>query len=230
MATRIYRRKTLRQKAKGILVILFTVIIITALYLVLSSANNMQSNGPISTEKQAIKIALPLVKAFTKENNLATTTTKATFIESTNNPYWFVEIGLNTKENTDPNVKRYAYTVAIWADTGKIYHHGPMQITIGPKAPNDSREENVKITLDKAIEIALPLAQAYAQENNRIITTITSSCYLDSRSCWCFDINFEAIKSDKIDSSGGQYWIIGYQVSVWADTGEIQSHNVAGIR
>jgi hypothetical protein len=207
--------------------IILVSVIIVALCLVLNSANT-QSKGPVSTEDQAVKIALPLAKTCAKENNLAITTTKATLIESIN-PYWLVEFELKTDEYTDPAIKRYAYEVAVWADTGKIYHHGPTQVAIAPKAPKDSSEENVKITLDKAIEIALPLAQAYAQENNRTITTIISSCYLNARSSWDFDIIFETIKSDKIDSSGGQYWIIGYQVSVWADTGEIQRHNVIGI-
>jgi hypothetical protein len=52
---------------------------------------------------------------------------------------------------------------------------------------------------------------------------------LDYRPCWDFNINFEAIKSEKSEPLGEQYWIRGYQVSIWGDTGEIQSHNELGV-
>jgi regulatory protein YycI of two-component signal transduction system YycFG len=113
----------------------------------------------------------------------------------------------------------------VWADTGKIYHHSPITINPLTNAPNLSKE-NVKITVDKAIETALPLAQTYAQKNNRTITGIYSVCnldsYLDYRPWWQITIEFE--DGERI---GDQRWVAGYTVRMWGDTGEIQDNQTS---
>jgi hypothetical protein len=78
-------------------------------------------------------------------------------------------------------------------------------------------------TKERAVEIALPFAQEYAQENNRTITTAGSDVfYIDSRPCWDVGITFEAIKPAEKELHSDQYFISGYSVSIWGDTGEIR--------
>jgi hypothetical protein len=215
-------------------VILISVILIVAVCIFGGSTignnqgSNTRPNGFVSTENQAVEIALPLAQAYAQEYNLAITTTKATFIES-NNPYWFVEIEFQVKEWEHSRIEKAAYEIAVWADTGKIYHHGSMQVIVGSEAQNGSSEENVKITLDKAVEIALPLAQTYAQENNRTTTTLTSTCYLDTRPSWDVIINFEVIETEKGEPISEQCGISGYYIGIWADTGEIRTHSVINL-
>lgn len=86
-------------------------------------------------------------------------------------------------------------------------------------------------TTDDAITIAMPIVEQYAEENNRTITTMVEaslSNYVDSRPSWQIDIKFDAIQRGEEHLKDVQYWIDAYQVSVWADTGEIKSHNVRG--
>ncbi|MCL2135666.1 MAG: hypothetical protein FWH37_09030 [Candidatus Bathyarchaeota archaeon] len=210
--------------------LIFVVLVIAVCIVVGSTMGNSQDSNtqpisPVSTENQAIEIALPLAQTYAQENNFAITATKATFIEATNS-YWFVEVEFKIMEYTHSKIERVGYEVAVWADTGKIYHQGFMQIGIDTQVPDGSSEENVKITLDKAIEIALPLAQVYAQENNRTPTTLSSNCYFDARPCWDIIVNFEVMEKETGEPFSEQYGVCGYYICIWADTGEIQSYSV----
>jgi len=239
-----------------ILAILLTVVI-TTICLFLGSifsiqSSNTQPNGPVSTDEQAIKIAIPLAKTCAKEKNYTITTPKATFRESTR-PYWVVEIEFKTIENKDqqsPSILifdlnqqssifnatkdenyqnpsyLYTYEVTIWADTGEIYHHGIMTFRTLHDDLNDVEEFGISV--DQAFELALPFVQVYAQENNRTITTNVCiyAGYVNSRPTWIIEMNFETI-NDK-QKHDVQYYIYGYAVLIWGDTGEIRDHGVQG--
>jgi len=189
----------------------------------------MQSNGPVSTEKQAIKTALPLVQKCAKENNFAITTTKATLIIDSTLPYWFVEFELKPKDYTPSDIPSCAYEVAVWADTGKIYHHGQIQIGSLPNSINYD-EKDFNFSLVNAIETAYPLVQEYAQENNRTLATgvVVRAFYVDSRPTWQIDVLFEPIKNHPHAFLDHPYGVYAYGVTVWADTGEIRSTSEQG--
>jgi len=174
-------------------------------------SNSQASNTPpisvVYGEEEAVKIALPLVQAYAQENNRTLTTTK-TILRETDRPYWFIEIELKTAENPDfkYHLQTTSYEVAVWVDTGEIRHHGSIWIdTHGLLWLNNSPtasycEDDFKISLDKAIEIAYLFAQTYAQENNRTLTTVDSYAgYADSRPTYSIDIRFEAIKDEDVD-------------------------------
>ncbi|MDR2204520.1 MAG: hypothetical protein LBE76_09580 [Nitrososphaerota archaeon] len=216
---------------------------------------NTQQTGLVSTDDQAIQIALPLAKTYAKENNYTITLTRASLGESTR-PYWLVEIEFKTTENKDKQNSsisifdlnqqsnifnaiesegyqspsylyevNYVYEVTIWADTGEIYHHGIMILNTRPNDSSDMAE--IRIPVDQAFEIALPFAQAYAQENNRTITTNVSvyAGYVNSRPSLQIDIYFEPIAYDQ---HSVQYYIHSYAVTIWGDTGEIRHHGEQG--
>jgi autonomous glycyl radical cofactor GrcA len=231
--------KNLGTKKFAYFFILLSVIIIV-LCLFLGLAINRQESGRsggsvsvdamvVSTGDQAIELALPFAQAYAEEHDFDIFTTKAAFIESTKS-YWLVEVEFKVVESF---VKSHGYEVAVWADTGEIYHHGQMSIRFWPWIDvQDDDVENVNFSVNDAIEIALSFAQTYAQDHNRtIVTRVNSNCYLDYRPYWTFGIPFEhtygsLVDGQKIDE---QYWVGGYRVSIWADTGEIRDHGVIGL-
>lgn len=190
-----------------------------------SQTSNTQPKSIVYGKETAIEIALPFAQAYAQEYNRTLTTTKATLRE-TDRPYWFIEIGLETVENPESkyHLKTPGYEVTVWADTGEIYH----QCVIPPYS-----EQDFKISLEKAIEIAYPITQVYAQNNNRTIaTTVTGwAGYVDSRPCWQIDINFETMSGDEKALHlvhGHPYGIQAYAVTIWGDTGEVRSQNEQG--
>jgi len=187
--------------------------------------SNTQPKSIVYGKEPAIEIALPFAQTYAQEYNRTLTTTKATLRE-TDRPYWFIEIGLETVENPESkyHLKTSGYEVTVWADTGEIYH----QCAIPPYS-----EQDFKISLEKAIEIAYPLTQVYAQNNNRTIaTTVTGwAGYVDSRPCWQIDISFETMNGDAKALHlvrGHPYGNQAYAVSIWGDTGKVLSQNVQG--
>jgi hypothetical protein len=109
--------------------------------------------------------------------------------------------------------------------------------------PSDNSQESNAVsvsTAEEAVTIAMPLVEQYANENNRTITTVEAT-FSDSshphrllgeiendtihRPHWEVEIEFKLLND--IDT-GVQYWIHGYYVEVWADTGEIRHHNEQG--
>lgn len=101
--------------------------------------------------------------------------------------------------------------------------------TIGNNQGSNTRPNGFVSTENQAVEIALPLAQTYAQENNRTTTTLTSTCYLDTRPSWDVIINFEVIETEKGEPISEQCGISGYYIGIWADTGEIRTHSVINL-
>jgi hypothetical protein len=109
------------------------------------------------------------------------------------------------------------------------------------------------LTQDQAIEIAMPLINQYATNHNRTITTIKATFSANSRTYtmpyppgtnlttlptplatpiisdpfpgWLIDAAYVRTGQD----TGAEYWIVGYQVVVRADNGQVASSNVAGI-
>jgi len=217
-------RNMIAAKNKKIIVsvILFSVVIVT-LCIVWGLAN-MQTNESVSTEKKAVEIALPLAQEYIQRpdqhKDYSIVTTKATF-EETDRPHWFVEITFKVERDECYCAPAKGYEVVMWADTGEIYHQGPVYHHDATYAVG-----TFEISIDKVKEIALPLAQAYAQANNRVITTLTISCHLDNRPYWDVIMQFEAIENKNMESLGDQKGVCGYYVSVWADTGEIRRHDV----
>lgn len=223
--------KKLSQKGKRIFpIILLSVILIITVCIVVGSTignnqeSNIQPNSPISTEKQAIEIALPLAQTYIQKpdqhKDYSIATTKATF-EQSDRSYWFVEIGFKVERDECYCVPASGYVVAVWADTGETDHHGPIY-------HNSPKYEvgTFKVSVDRANEIAWPLSQAYARENNRVITILSSSYNLDNRPYWDVIVQFEAIENAKGETFGNQKGVGGYYISVWADTGEIRGHDV----
>ena len=88
------------------------------------------------SEEEAIKIAMPYIQAYARKNLLLIKKIEATFSFETDSsldrrqdrngfyliyPRWSVTATFDRV--TPQNV--FAYTVMIWADNGKVYHHGP---------------------------------------------------------------------------------------------------------
>jgi len=110
-------------------------------------------------------------------------------------------------------------------------------ITVSPSISESYLEKQTELattkglvsTANQAIEIAMPIVELYAKENNRTITSMVDATlsYDDSMPIWLVDVEFEAIKSLAEEPWRDlQFWIDVYQVSIWADTGEIRYHDV----
>lgn len=218
------------KKLFPVIVLISIILIIAACIVVVSSTiDNSQElstqlNSSVSTEKQAIEIAFLLAQNYIQRpdqhKDYSIVATKAVF-EEADRPYWFVEIGFKVERDECYCIPASGYAVAVWADTGETDHHGPIYHN-GPKDAVGTFE----VSVDRANEIAWSLAQVFAQENNRAMTTMSSTCHVDTRPYWAVSIQFEAIENEKGELSGNQMGVGGYYVSVWADTGEIRSHNV----
>jgi cytoskeletal protein RodZ len=105
-------------------------------------------------------------------------------------------------------------------------------------SPTPTPQNNSLITEEQAKQIAMPLIQQYANEHNRTITTVNATFYSNFKANsfppsqqsvtfpgWLINAGYVRAPQD----SGEQYWILGYQVIVRADTGQVYSSNVAGI-
>ena len=229
------QKKTTRKLVYGLgILVAFSMIFTFSLCLAFSPvANNQESTKTpadlVSTTDDAITIAMPIVEQYAEENNRTITTAEATFRNSTQ-PYWLVEVGLEVMETKAYHDRSGAYEVSIRADTGTVQHHGPIWVNARSNSISAS-DENITITVEQAIELAMPLAEEYAQENNRTITTMVEaslSNYVDSRPSWQIDIKFEAVQKGAEYWKNVQYWIDAYQVLVWADTGDIKSCSERG--
>jgi len=206
----------------------FCVILTFSLYLAFSPLVNSQestrlSTGPISTTDEAIKIGMPIVDQYIEENNRTITTVEATLRNSTQ-PYWFIQVEFEGIESRGYHDQSSGYEVSVWADSSEILQHGP----IWHNSPS-ATDENTKNTVARAIEIAIPIAEEYIEENNRTITTMVEASltnHTDSRPLWQIDVKFEPVKNG--DYRDVQHWIDAYTVSIWADTCEIRSHSARG--
>jgi len=76
-------------------------------------------------------------------------------------------------------------------------------------------------TEERAVEIALPIVQTYAQENNRTITTTKTTLRESARPYWLVEIGLK-----DVENPNGIYHLrtTSYEVTMWADTGEIYHH------
>jgi hypothetical protein len=96
------------------------------------------------------------------------------------------------------------------------------------------------ISADEAIQIATPYINQYANENNRTIIDVKATfnfvpdfaCERSDNSSalypiWGVEASFEKITYNSWPPSGN-YYFIGYSVTIWADTAQIQSHGVQG--
>jgi hypothetical protein len=229
------KKKAKNKRLFGLLLLLACSVTLTvAVGLALSSPDNNQepdilSTDSISTSDDANKIAIPIIEQYAEENNRTITTVDATLRDSTHRSYWFILADFEATEGKGYHERSCAYQVSVWKDTGEIWHQGPIWQNAWR---NVSASDNpIKIPMDEAIATALPVSEQYAKENNRTLTSMIEtslSNYADSRPSWHINIKFEPVKNGEQYWKDAQYWIDAYQVSIWADTGEIQSHNERG--
>jgi len=115
-----------------VLIIVVCIIVVMGSTIGNSQESNIQSNDPVSAEKKVIEIALPLAQEYIQRpdqhKDYSIVTTKAT-LEETDRPYWFVEITFKVERDECRCAPAKGYEVVVWADTGEIYHHGPIYAT-----------------------------------------------------------------------------------------------------
>lgn len=88
----------------------------------------------------------------------------------------------------------------------------------------------------EAQSIALPLIKQYAKENNRTIESVNAFFYetkyvqdlRGNQTYPCWEINAKFIDSNHTAGKEDQFWIGGYDVGVWADTGEVCWSQISG--
>jgi hypothetical protein len=99
-------------------------------------------------------------------------------------------------------------------------------ITSNASTANTNSENNSLITEDDALRTAMPYINQYATENNRAITNVTATFHTDwgSRPVWDVFGRY-----DRTNITGSEYWIIGYEVVIRADNGEIDYQQAYGI-
>lgn len=86
--------------------------------------------------------------------------------------------------------------------------------------------QNPLISNNEAISIATPYINQYATEYNRTVTNVTATFHTDwgTRPVWDVFGGY-----DRTNITGGQYWIIGYEVVVYADNGQIDYKQAYGV-
>jgi hypothetical protein len=96
--------------------------------------------------------------------------------------------------------------------------------TISPCPPNST--QNPSISNDEAISIATPYINQYATEYNRTVTNVTATF----RTGWGKGPVWDVFGGyDRTNITGWQYWIIGYEVVVYVDNGQIAYQQAYGI-
>ena len=122
-------------------------------------------------------------------------------------------------------------------------------------SPTPAPETNstALISKEEALSIAMPIIDKYAQENNRTITSVDASLGqtstmsditghfanpshpMASNPSWLINAQFATIGDPNsirlpngTNPTNDQYWITGYQVSLWANNGQVFSSNVLG--
>jgi len=225
----------------GLAILVSSIILTVSLYgafnpIGTSQESNILSPSSVSTDDDAIRIALPIVEEYIEENNRTITNVEAILRNSTQ-PYWFVEAAFEPVEGRGTHDRTYAYQILVRPDTAEIWYHGTLSTVI-----NFTSFPEVKIAADEAIRIAMPVVEQYAEEYNRTITPIVQARLSDdsggrwnpdwnpdSRPIWSIGLGFEAVTWEQYQQYQdkeyrAQPWVDGYVVYVWADTGEIHSH------
>lgn len=147
----------------GLAILVSSIILTVSLYgafnpIGTSQESNISSPSSVSTDDDAIRIALPIVEESIEENNRTITNVEA-ILRNFTQPYWFIVARFEVVESKGYHDRSGAYEVTVWADTGEIWHHGPIWINAWRNSPGTS-DENIKITVDEAIGIAMPIAEA----------------------------------------------------------------------
>jgi hypothetical protein len=219
------------------MLIVFSVILAVSLCLAFNPIGDIQNSNALSagllsasdgrslvevkiTADEAVKIAIPFAEQFAQENNLTITNTAEPSLINDDRPEWYIEVEFEAVTGRGHLDYINAYQIAVWADTGEIWYHGRLSTV------NLSVAE-VKITADEAVKIAMPLVEQHAKETNRTITTVVEAWVSDrfnwknpdSRPIWTIIVRFEGTMFDRE----------GYSVQIWADTGEICSHEPWGV-
>lgn len=130
----------------------------------------------------------------------------------------YLTSGLNTNPFTSQNTNQ---TQSISPTPNA---HEPENSNETAEPITESQNNTALLTKEEAMQIATPALEQYAKEHNRTITGIYAS-FNATAPAWHVSASFARIELDLTDSSedAHQYWILGYQAYVKADTGEILS-------
>jgi hypothetical protein len=136
-----------------------------------------------------------------------------------------------------------SFLVSIWGFSGQIKSEGPIIIVNQQGLYNNLQvvvnrghdllpESSVSAT--QAFKMAIPYINQYASENNRTVTEIKASFGMygtSHRLIWWFDAYFSGSLLENPDGylHPELSHVFGYTVGIWADTGEILSHQEIGI-
>ena len=90
--------------------------------------------------------------------------------------------------------------------------------------PTTSQQKSL-IAKEQAVNVAMPYINQYAKENNRTVTVVDAVFYELRGIGPVWDV-FGAY--ERTDVTGAQYWIIGYKVTVSADSGQIYQQQAQG--
>jgi hypothetical protein len=124
----------------------------------------------------------------------------------------------------------------ILADVGKNNASGIDFLPSGNKSNPETKPANYTISKEEAINLAMPYFQDYASANNRTIKSIYT--YFDyvpdyrglrgsvsqTYPVWEITASYVGV----VNYNNPETWIVGYTVSIWADTGEAYSANPQG--
>jgi hypothetical protein len=152
-------------------------------------------------------------------------------------PKSFVSDGQPVLEYTVPS-----FLVSIYGYSGQIKSQGPI-ITVNQQSLYDNFQLMVNqgqdllpgsyVSAEQAIQMATPYVNQYASENNRtvlgmeavlaMIQTERGSDGYAYYPIWSVEAHFGERPPP------GNYWIEGYNVSIWADTAQLRSNNQQGI-
>ena len=122
-----------------------------------------------------------------------------------------------------------------------------------PASAVKTTENCTSLTQQQAIDMAMPIIEKYAEENNRTITNITATLALSRDDgtrggptfeevfamdlppgkshdqYWYFPAWTVRATFDSFTNENLQYWIVGYTVTIWADTGLIKTASEDGV-
>lgn len=101
---------------------------------------------------------------------------------------------------------------------------------------NSTHANHSSISKNEAINIAMPYINQYVDENNRTVITSINATFSKStfwsgtswsnRPTW--DI-FAGFDRSVYSVNDNQYWIVGYEVVIWADNGKIDFQQSLGV-
>ncbi len=140
----------------------------------------------------------------------------------------------STNSSTATNPQNTSVTTTSQNNSSLPVDDQPSQNATTTQEPQNSS----LLSEEEALNLAMPYIQAYASENNRTIASLNATFYAQIRDlgglrgnvsqfypAWWVVADFVRVD----DIKNPEHWIIGYSVSIWADTAEVYSAHVQGI-